>query len=204
MSIEGNRNQGPFFRAGEPLSATKLNQLGELAGFGTTKHNTGSQTIQGPYGTVFMDSMGYSDNLYDYPFKITVGKNSSGTIDVYVRPGTVNNFCPKISGKYLDENPRPKLSFSSVSASKKKLVCLKATKDTVKFFPNTVEVVLLDDEEALVDSDNIGYLHIGTVTCSTTGGSLGIEAVYQFTYASQVLIRVKPGTATAIWSWSSR
>jgi hypothetical protein len=50
------------------------------------------------------------------------------------------------------------------------------------------------------DGNTNGYLKIASVVVS--GGN--VTAVNQFVYASQVLVRAKPGTETALWSWSSR
>lgn len=205
-SIEGNRSQGGLFSAGEVLSATKLNNLAELAGYGTTKHSTSTQTIQGPFGTVFMGSVaeGAEEINFDFPFKVTVSGSQSTGFEVFVRAGTVNNFIPKIDGKYLDATPKPSLKFTSVSSTNRKLVALKVTKDGAKFFPNTVEVILRDDEESLTNTDTNGYITLASISFSRNNGVLAISGVAQFIYASQVVARAKPGTDTAVWAFSSR
>jgi hypothetical protein len=203
--IEGNRSQGGLFSQGEALSAAKLNNLAQLAGYGTTKHSSGVQTVQGPFGTVFMDSTTNPDEAnFDFPFKVTAGGSQSAGFEVFVRAGTVNNFVPKIDGKYLDATPRPSLKFTSVSGTNRKLVALKITKDGAKFFPNTVEVILRDDEESLTNTDTNGYITIASISFSRTNGVLSINGIFQFIYASQVVARAKPGTATAVWAFSSR
>lgn len=54
MGIEGNRSSSASFKEGELLSAQKLNSLGTTADYGLTKHSDGTNTVQGQYGTVFM------------------------------------------------------------------------------------------------------------------------------------------------------
>jgi len=138
----------------------------------------------------------------DYPFKVTVQKATSG-YDVYVRAGTCNNFVPKISSTYLDADTPPKLNFTSVGSGGKKIVALKVTKDGVKFFPSTVEVVVVDNEEAIQNTDTNGYLQLASITCKTDGG-LRVSSINQFVYSSQVVTRVKPGSDTAAWTFTSR
>jgi len=169
---------------------------------GKLLQGTGYTLHQGPEGIWLDIDAADAAAVVDFPFKVTVKKATSG-YDVYVRAGTCNNFVPKISGTYLDAEPKPKLNFTSVTSSGKKIVALKVTKDGVKFFPQTVEIVLLDNEEALAASDTVGYLQLASLTCTTTGG-LKVTAVSQFVYASQYVIRVKPGSGTALWSFTSR
>jgi hypothetical protein len=203
-SIEGDRSEGGMFSAGEPLSASKLNYLAQLAGYGTTKHSSSLKTVQGPFGTVYMDEMSEDGTiLYDFPFKVTLGLEGN-EVRVYVRAGSVNNFMPKIDNKYLDFAPAPYLTFSSVSSTNTKIVAIKVTKDGVKFFPQTCEIVLKDDYESLAPSDNVGYLAIASISAEMVGGKVVLRGLNQLIYASQVLIRAKAGTETAIWSFSSR
>jgi hypothetical protein len=205
MSIEGNRSEGGMFRPGEILYASKLNELAQHAGYGRQWHSSNTLVAQGPFGTV--DLTGSPDAGmpvdYDYPFKVTLGIIDLGTT-VYVRPGSVNNFMPKISGNYLDATPKPYLHFVNFTSSKTKIVALKVTKDGVKFFPQTCEIVLLDNYGELVNTDNIGYLAIASITGDNSANGPIITGVYQLVYASQIVIRAKPGTETAIWSFSSR
>jgi hypothetical protein len=202
--MEGNRSKAGMFHAGELLSATKLNALGELAGYGTTKHSSSTKAIQGLFGTVFMDSSIEENGIiYDYPFKVTLDNIDLGTA-VYVRPGSVNNFMPKISGNYLDATPKPYVHFVNFTSSKTKIVALKVTKDGVRFFPHTCEIVLLDNYDVLVDTDNYGYLALASITGENSANGPVITGVNQLVYASQVVIRAKPGSETAIWSFSSR
>lgn len=205
VSIEGNRSFGGMFSPGEMLSASKLNDLAAAAGYGKQWHSSGAQVVQGAFGTVDLTNTNQSsDQSYDYPFKVSVRKSQTSGYDVFVRPGTVNNFVPKIGAKRLDEDPTPSLNFTSVSSTKKKIVALKVTKDGAKFFPNTVEVVLLDNEESLNPSDSDGYIQVASISCSTDGGTLSVTGLWQYIYASQVVTRAKPGAATAIWAFSSR
>jgi hypothetical protein len=129
---------------------------------------------------------------------------SNGGIDVFVSPGTCNNFVPKISSTYLDADPFPKLNFSSVTSSGKKIVALKVEKDGVKFFPSTVTIELKDDEASLASSDSTAYLQIASITAASSGGSVSVKSINQFVYASQIVTRVKSGTSAAIWTFTSR
>lgn len=138
-----------------------------------------------------------------YPFKVMVRKAAAG-YDVYVMPGTANNRMPKIGTAYLDATIAPKINFTSVSATGKKIVALKVTYSTATFFPDASEIVLLDDEESLTDSNTYGYLQIASITCSTVDGNLKVNSVNQYIHASQIVVRAKPGSGTATWSFLSR
>jgi hypothetical protein len=203
-SIEGDRSQGGLFSAGEELSASKLNFVAQLAGYGTTKHSSSLKTVQGPFGTAYMDSMG-EDNaiIYDFPFKVTLGLEGN-EVRVYVRAGSVNNFMPKIGSIYLDFTPAPYLTFNSVTSTHTKIVAIKVTKDGVKFFPQTCEIVLVDDYESLAPSDNVGYLAIASISAEMVEGKVVLRGLNQLIYASQIVVRVKPADTTAEWAFSSR
>jgi hypothetical protein len=204
MSIEGNRSGGGMFHPGEILSASKLNELANHAGYGKQWHSSRSLVAQGAFGTVDLSGGEVvGADIYDYPFKVTVGSEGTNAT-VFIRPGSVNNFMPKIGSSYLDATPKPNLSFGSFTSTKTKIVALKVTKDGVKFFPQTCEIVLRDDYESLAPSDNVGYLALASITGDNSPNGPVISSVNQFVYASQVVIRAKPGTETAIWSFSSR
>lgn len=131
-----------------------------------------------------------------HPFKIMANK-SGGSIKVRVRAGTVNNKVPTIGGDRLDKAPPvPELTLSGDATHR---IYINAAKgSTPVFFPETVTIV--SDTSDKVDTDNNGYLLVGTVVVS--GGK--VTSVNQFVYASQVVVRAKPGDATALWLWSSR
>lgn len=171
--------------------------------FNKLRDGVGYTIHQGPGGFYLEVDAGADAGALDFPFKVRTKKGTSG-YDVYVRPGTVNNFVPKIGSTYLDAETPPKLNFTSVSSSGKKIVALKVTKDSKIFFPGTSEIVLLDNEEALENSDTIGYLQLASITCSTTGGTLKVKTINQYAYASQVVFRTKLGSTSAYWSFSSR
>jgi hypothetical protein len=205
MSIEGNRSEGGMFSPGEILSASKLNDLAQHAGYGRQWHSSSTLVAQGPFGTVDLSGAAnlVSAAIYDFPFKVSVAIiDMNGA--VFVRPGSANNFMPKISGNYLDAIPAPYLTFSNFTASKTKIVALKVTKDGVKFFPNTSEIELLDNYGQLVNTDNIGYLALASITGENSAYGPIIKTVNQFIYASQIVVRTKAGSETAIWSFSSR
>jgi hypothetical protein len=131
----------------------------------------------------------------DYPFRVFAYKDGE-IIKVRVRAGTVNNLVPKISSAFLDAEIPPTLTLSGNHTHR---IYLKASSATPPvFFPDTVVVESATSDQS--DTDSNGYLLIGSVVVS--GGN--VTAVNQYVYASQVLVRAKPGTATALWSWSSR
>ena len=130
-----------------------------------------------------------------HPFKVTARKEGSD-IKVRVRAGTVNNLVPKIGSDYLDAETAPTLTLSGNATHR---IYLKASAATPPvFFPDTIVVESATSDQS--DTNTYGYLQIASVVVS--GGA--VTAVNQFVYASQVLVRAKPGTATALWSWSSR
>ena len=132
---------------------------------------------------------------FQHPFRVTARKDGT-TIKVRVRAGTVNNLVPKIGSEFLDAATPPTLTLSGNNTHR---IYLKASSASPPvFFPDTVVVESATSDQA--DTDSNGYLLIGSVVVD--GGN--VTAVNQYVYASQVLVRAKPGTATALWSWSSR
>lgn len=130
-----------------------------------------------------------------YPFAVQAVRDGA-SFKVQVRAGTVNNLVPKIGSDYLDAATPPTLTLSGNATHR---IYLKAsTASPPVFFPDTVVVESATSDQA--DTDTYGYLLLATVVVD--GGN--IKSVNQFVFASQVLVRAKPGTATALWSWSSR
>ncbi|MFN7341343.1 MAG: hypothetical protein ACK5VI_09725 [Opitutia bacterium] len=130
-----------------------------------------------------------------YPFKVTVKKDGEN-FKVTVRAGTVNNLVPKIGSNFLDAETPPTLTLTGDDTHR---IYLKASSASPPvFFPDTVVVESATTDQS--DTNANGYLKIASVVVS--GGN--VTAVNQFVYASQVLVRAKPGTANALWSWSSR
>jgi hypothetical protein len=130
-----------------------------------------------------------------HPFRVTAFKTDEG-IKVFILAGTVNNLVPKIGADFLDAETPPNLTISGDHTHR---IYLKASSAAPPaFFPDTVVVESATSDQA--DTNTNGYLLIGSVVVS--GGN--VTAVNQYVYASQVLVRAKPGTSTALWSWSSR
>jgi hypothetical protein len=132
---------------------------------------------------------------FDHPFKVTVFMDGDA-VKFSVRAGTVNNIVPKIGTDFLDAIPAPAGTLDGDATHR---IYLKASSTSPPaFFPDTV--VAISSTADIADTDADGYLLLATVV--VTGGSIG--PVNQYVYASQVLVRAKPGTSTALWSWSSR
>ena len=135
------------------------------------------------------------DEEFLHPFKVTAFVENE-TIKVNVRAGTVNNLVPTISSTALDAATPPTLTLSGDYTHR---IYLKASTEAPPlFFPDTVIVESATTDQN--DSDSYGYLKIASIVVSN--GS--VTQINQFVYASQVLVRAKPGTAIALWSWSSR
>jgi hypothetical protein len=219
--IEGSRSDGGMFTPGEDLSARKLNHLADLASRHKTTTNLGLKTKQGPFGTVYdVDSEMPQDQTFDYPFKVTVssyveksGSTTTTKFRVFIRAGTVNSFIPKIlggvnDGKYIDEwnsttNTFVFLPLDSATYDKKYVIMRAKVNEQKKFFPNETQVYLVDNLEAITDTDEYGHLVIaGIVLIKESGKIKSIRAINQYIYSSQSLIRIKGGSA--IWSWTSR
>lgn len=132
---------------------------------------------------------------FAHPFKIRALK-SGGSIKVTVRAGTVNNIVPKIGSTYLDDAETPELTISGDNTHR--IYLQAATGSSPAFFPNTCEVLSFTNDQT--DTDEEGNLLIGTVVVE--GGS--VKTINQYVFSSQVVARAKPGSATAIWLWSSR
>lgn len=134
--------------------------------------------------------------VIQHPFRISAFKDASGNIKARVRAGTANNLVPTISGTALDAATPPELTLSGNATHR---IYLKAeTGATPIFFPDTLTVISSTSNQT--DGDSAGYLLLGSVVVS--GGK--VTAVNQYVYASQVVVRAKPGSATALWNWSSR
>ena len=129
-----------------------------------------------------------------HPFRITT-KVISGVVYVNVRAGTVNNIVPTIDGTPLNE-PNDGLALTNGALN---YVYIKASKGASPvFFPDTVEIVT--STTSLSDTNDDGYILIGDVTIADNA----VTGKNQYVYASQVVVRAKPGDATALWLWSSR
>lgn len=135
-----------------------------------------------------------------HPFKVDVF-NDGGTFKARVRAGTVNNIVPKEqTGEPLDSDAAQPIDMTDASLNR--IYIKAASSSTPVFLPDTLEV--LSDTNARTDTDSNGYLQIASVLIEIVGGGARKVTINQFVYASQVLVRAKPGTATALWSWSSR
>ena len=131
-----------------------------------------------------------------HPFQITAYKTSAGAITARVRAGTANNLVPTISGTALDAATPPELTLTDNATNR---IYLKAEKGASPvFFPDILSVITSTSVQS--DTNTEGYLLLGSVV--TSGGK--VTAVNQYVYASQVVVRAKPGSATALWNWSSR
>lgn len=131
-----------------------------------------------------------------HPFKVTVYKDGTNFV-AKVRAGTVNNLVPKIGTEYLDASPQPSLTFTG--SGYKDIVLEAAVGDPPVFFPATV-TVQVKTRGTYPDTDENGYLVLASV--NIVDGA--IVSFTQHVYASQVLMRAKPGASTALWNWSSR
>lgn len=130
-----------------------------------------------------------------HPFRITV-RTEDGTTFAKVRAGTVNNIVPTISSTRLDAVTPPELTLTGDATHR---IYLKASIGASPvFFPDTMIVTSATSDQT--DSNNDGYLLVGTVVIS--GGA--VVGVNQYVYASQVVVRAKPGSGTAIYLWTSR
>ena len=160
---------------------------------GLINQGVGVTSSSGPGGIAFEVLPGIGPQ--PYPFKVKAYKDGTSN-KVQVRAGTVNNLVPKIGSDYLDAVTPPSLTLTGNATHR---IYLKAsTASPPVFFPDTVVVESATSDQA--DTDSNGYLLLATVVVD--GGI--VKSINQFVYASQVLVRAKPGTATALWSWSSR
>lgn len=198
--IEGDRSFAGKFTPGQELEAWELNRMGEVASRGMTLNSSGADTIQGPFGTVFMERQQVLvGSVLDYPFKVSVGFNNDG-VELTVRPGTVNNRMPKTSDVYLDALVTPKIYISEPGIWD---ILIKATKTSQTFFPDTVDVVALK-RDTWAESDSTGYLVIATLTLAGSAPALTVAAFGQTVFASQILVRTKSGSGPTFWNWTSR
>jgi len=136
-----------------------------------------------------------ADDNFKHPFQVWAYK-SGNDFKARVRAGTVNNLVPTISSTLLDAATPPELTLTGNGTHR---IYIKGeVGGSPVFFPDTVTIV--STTSTFTDSDSAGYLQIASIT--VTAGK--ITALSQFVYASQILIRAKPGEDNALWSWSSR
>lgn len=134
-----------------------------------------------------------------HPFRLTARTEvvgGVGTSYVKVRAGTVNNKVPTIGGTRLDSSTPPEITLTGTETHR---IYIKVEIGASPvFFPDTVTIINTTTDQT--DADEDGYLLIGTIV--TEDGV--VTAINQFVYASQVVVRAKPGTGTAIYLWTSR
>jgi hypothetical protein len=137
-----------------------------------------------------------------HPFKVTARRVSNGSIEVRVRAGTVNNIVPLIGDKTLDDPAVEPLVIGDAATWD---IYVRAESASPPIFtPDTLDVIINERVGAgLSDTNTYGYLRLASIVVADVGG-LSITSINQYVYASQVLVRAKPGTATALWFWSSR
>lgn len=138
--------------------------------------------------------------IINFPFKVRVRK-VAGQLKAFVLPGTCNNIVPKIASVYLDADDPPSLDVNSVGT---KIIALKVTYGTASFFPNTVEIVALTSDSELEATNTNGFLQIASFNVTSVNGSMTAGPIYQYIFSSQVALRFKPGSGTAVWSFHSR
>ena len=138
------------------------------------------------------------ESTVEYPFKVSVFKEGT-TYKAKVKPGTANNMIPKIGGTYLDAATPPTLTLSTGRT----YIALKTTYSTATFFPDTVVIEAITTEAGLAATNTNGYLVLASVNIETVSG---VETVTlsQFIFSSQLVIRSKPGSGTAVWLFNSR
>lgn len=130
-----------------------------------------------------------------HPFRVTFRMDGL-SIKARVRAGTVNNIVPTIDDTELDATTPPELTITGDGTHR---IYIKGeVGGSPVFFPDTVTIV--STTSTYTDTDSAGYLQIASITVN--GGK--VTALSQFVYASQILIRAKPGEDAALWSWSSR
>ena len=133
----------------------------------------------------------------NHPFKCTFFYQD-GVPKVLVRAGTVNNIVPTCNDEPLDSDVKGILTLTENGALMD-IVLEASVGDPPVFFPNTV-TVQNKARGAHDDTDENGYL----VIASYVALNGKFVTTNQYVYASQVLVRAKPGSETAIWHWSSR
>ena len=138
--------------------------------------------------------------IVNYPFKVTVFTKDN-TLKASVLAGTCNNLVPKIGSTYLDADEPPSLDVNSTG---KKIIALKATYSTPSFFPETVEVVVLTADSELTATNTNGFLQLASFNVTSESGAMKPGKISQFIFTSQIALRFKPGTGTAVWTFTSR
>lgn len=126
------------------------------------------------------------------PFEVSLVKDGS-TWKASIFPGVVNQIVPKISGKYLDEQPTPLLPITGAGR-----ILLKATHETGKWFPRNIEIVFSSGQTIPEDTEQFGYYQIASV--AAVGSNV---VVTQLATGNKLVNRFKMGAAGAYWAWGA-
>jgi hypothetical protein len=185
-SIAGFNNsavQGSFESIG-------LNKLGGAIDQASTGFSNDVQYTEATGGTVY----GLGQQVY---YGQQVGPLNPGldADKVYVSPGTVNRYIPKIGSDYIDKVPAPSLTVTDNG-----YVMVKATYEANKYFPRTAEIVFQAVSTPPADTDTISYYPLATITKDTSSGT----AVYSMQYLASgnlIVNRLKAGNSMATWWW---
>jgi hypothetical protein len=138
------------------------------------------------------------ESSVEYPFRVSLIKEGT-TYRARVNPGTANNMIPKIGSTYLDDAAPPTITLSTGRT----YICLKTTYSSATFFPDQVEVVAITSEAGLAATNTNGYLVLASVNIETVSG-VQTATLSQYIFSSQLVIRSKPGSGTAVWLFNSR
>lgn len=149
----------------------------------------------GPEGVAF-DIQGGQGTIIQHPFRVTLIKKDEQK-KVKVRAGTVNNIVPKIGSKFLDD---PDVDGATISEADGTMdVLLKVSKGASPvFFPDTA-VIEVSSRPIPDDTDSDGHLVLASITFKE-----GKATIFQHIYSSLICARAKPGSAAAIYLFSSR
>lgn len=149
----------------------------------------------GPEGVAF-DIQGSNATAIQHPFKVKL-KKVDGVLKTFVRAGTVNNVVPKISSKFLDDPTVDGVTTSDDDGTMD--VLLKVSKGASPvFFPDTA-VIEVSSRPIPADTDSDGYLVLASISFNE-----GKATIFQHIYSSLICARAKPGSAAAIYLFSSR
>ena len=146
------------------------------------------------YGSVYQGIRGdiYHVATPPRPFDVSLFKDGT-TTKASVYPGLVNRQIPTISGAYLDQLPTPTLTITGAGR-----IFLKASHESNKFFPRSIEVIFQSGTTTPEDTEQYGYYPIASIASQS-----GQQYVTQLSWGNKLVNRFKMGASGAYWSWSA-
>jgi hypothetical protein len=163
MSLPGLKNS---------FTNADLNAMQVTAASGINNFSNGVGQVRMDIGQVFLESTPIIRPTDDtFPFQVTINEVEPGIFEYMVYTGTVNNVIPKISGKAL--NDATVAGLPEPTAAGDYVIAIKCYADAppVRFPKTNTEMVIISSADALLDTDEYGFIGVATLVLTAPGPS---------------------------------